>query len=54
MRRTFVCVRLDMSNGYNACSRSVIGGPQARVPLYVPYADFYQYQAGAGRLADRA
>ena len=29
-------------------------GPQARVPLYVPYADFYQYQAGAGRLADRA
>ena len=32
----------------------LIGGPQARVPLYVPYADFYQYQAGAGRLADRA
>ena len=31
-----------------------IGGPRARVPLYVPYADFYQYQAGAGRLADRA
>ena len=28
--------------------------PEARVPLYVPYADFYQYQAGAGRLADRA
>jgi hypothetical protein len=28
-----------------------IGGPQARVPLYVPYADFFQYQAGAGRLA---
>ena len=27
----------------------LIGGPQARVPLYVPYA-----QAGAGRLADRA
>ena len=23
-RRTFVCVRLDMSNGYNACSRSVL------------------------------
>ena len=22
--RTFVCVRLDMSNGYNACSRSVL------------------------------
>ena len=21
---------------------------------YVPYADFFQYQAGAGRLADRA
>ena len=32
----------------------LIGGPQARVPLYVPYADFFQYQAGAGRLADRA
>ena len=32
----------------------LVGGPQARVPLYVPYADFYQYQAGAGRLADRA
>ena len=32
----------------------LIGGPRARVPLYVPYADFYQYQAGAGRLADRA
>ena len=28
----------------------LIGGPQARVPLYVPYADFFQYQAGAGRL----
>jgi hypothetical protein len=24
------------------------------VPLYVPYADFFQYQAGPGRLADRA
>ena len=32
----------------------LIGGPQARVPLYVPYADFFQYQAGAGRLAARA
>ena len=32
----------------------LIGGPQARVPIYVPYADFFQYQAGAGRLADRA
>ena len=32
----------------------LIGGPRVRVPLYVPYADFYQYQAGAGRLADRA
>ena len=32
----------------------LIGGPQARVPLYVPYADFFQYQAGAGRLAVRA
>ena len=31
-----------------------MGIPQARVPLYVPYADFFQYQAGAGRLADRA
>jgi hypothetical protein len=34
----------------------LIGGPQARRPLYVPYAaDFFQqYQAGAGRLAGRA
>ena len=32
----------------------LIGGPQARVPLYVPYADFFQYQAGAGRLAGHA
>ena len=32
----------------------LVGGPQARVPLYVPYADFCQYQAGPGRLADRA
>ena len=32
----------------------LIRGPQARVPLYVPYADFFQYQAGAGRLAGRA
>jgi hypothetical protein len=32
----------------------LIGGPQARVPLYVPYADFFQYQASAGRLAGRA
>ena len=38
-----------------ACSGGqLIGGPQARVPLYVPYADFFQYQAGAGRLAGRA
>ena len=29
----------------------LIGGPQAQAPLYVPYADFYQFQAGAGRLA---
>ena len=29
----------------------LVGGPQARVPLYVPYADFFQYQAGPGRLA---
>ena len=29
----------------------LVGGPQARVPLYVPYADFFQFQAGAGRLA---
>ena len=42
------------------CRRTVRAGArlravgQARVPLYVPYADFYQYQAGAGRLADRA
>ena len=32
----------------------LIGGPQARVPLYVPYADIFQYQAGAGRRASRA
>ena len=32
----------------------LVGGPQARVPLYVPYADFFQYQAGPGRLAERA
>ena len=30
------------------------GGIKARVPLYVAYADFFQYQAGPGRLADRA
>ena len=35
-------------------ARTALGGPQARVPLYVPYADFFQYQAGAGRLAGRA
>ena len=29
----------------------LIGGTQAQAPLYVPYADFYQFQAGAGRLA---
>ena len=27
--------------------------PLARVPLYVPYADFFQYHAGAGRLPGR-
>ena len=27
----------------------LIGGPQARVPLYVPYADFFQYQAGRAK-----
>ena len=32
----------------------LIGGTQARVPFYVPYADFFQNQAGAGRLAGRA
>ena len=33
----------------------LIGGAQAQASLYVPYADFYQFQAGAGRLAaDRA
>ena len=32
-------------------SGQLIGGPQSRVPLYVPYADFFQYQAGAGHLA---
>ena len=41
-------VELRMQRG------QLIGGPQARVPLYVPYADFFQYQAGAGRLAGRA
>ena len=29
----------------------LIGGAQAQAPLYVPYADFYQFQAGVGRLA---
>ena len=32
----------------------LIGGPQVRVPLYVPYADFYQYQAGVRQSADPA
>ena len=32
----------------------LIGGPQARVPLYVPYADFFQYQVGAERLGPAA
>jgi hypothetical protein len=34
----------------------LIGGPQARVPLYVPLRTptRFQYQAGAGRLAGRA
>ena len=42
-------------SGENAESaRKDIGGPQARVPLYMPYADFFQYQVGAGRLAGRA
>ena len=27
---------------------------ERREPLNVPYADFFQYQAGPGRLADRA
>ena len=38
----------------HAARGQLIGGPQARVPLYVPYADFFQYQVGAGRLAGRA
>jgi hypothetical protein len=32
----------------------MLNGGKTRVPLYVPYADFFQYQAGAGRLAGRA
>ena len=31
----------------------LIGGPQARVPLYVPYADFFQYQPGRRGTAGR-
>ena len=31
-----------------------IGQGRKYGPLYVPYADFFQYQAGPGRLADRA
>jgi len=36
--------------------KEIVGGKSEdrRVPLYVPYADFFQYQAGAGRLAGRA
>ena len=29
----------------------LIRGPQAPVPVFVPFADFFQFQAGAGRAA---
>ena len=29
----------------------LIGGPQAPVPVFVPHADFFQFQPGAGRAA---
>ena len=29
----------------------LIGGAQAPVPVFVPHADFFQFQAGAGRAA---
>ena len=47
--RTSAC-RGPSSSGACSAASQLIGGPQARVPLYVPYADFFQYQAGAGRL----
>jgi hypothetical protein len=43
---------LSSALGCGGWLRGGLGG--ARVPLYVPYADFFQYQAGAGRLAGRA
>ena len=51
--RTSAC-RGPSSSGACSAASSSEDGPQARVPLYVPYADFFQYQAGAGRLAGRA
>ena len=35
------------------CSSSATSGvrAQAPVPVFVPYADFFQFQAGAGRAA---
>ena len=35
------------------CEHACAGGEKV-VPLDVPSADFFQYQAGAGRLAGRA
>ena len=36
------------------CSAASSSEGRRRECLYVPYADFFQYQAGPGRLADRA
>ena len=46
-----------LGTGGPAASRhrgGAIGQGRKYGPLYVPYADFFQYQAGPGRLADRA
>ena len=63
-RTTLLVVAYGVGGPYIGVPRAVVerrmqrgqlvGGPQARVPLYVPYADFFQYQACPGRLADRA
>ena len=41
----------DLTPWHRVGRKLLIGGAQAQAPLYVPYADFYQFQAGAGRLA---
>ena len=40
--------------GAHAARSAHRGTAGASAALYVPYADFFQYQAGAGRLAGRA